>query len=226
MGTLIFQNLTSYRAKNKIEVKTTKKILHLVTSILALLILSACENMSFKSIDKTPTVVQGNIDVSGTPEKTIINHLGSNEVVTPLSCISENKINEFDPAIYEGIVIITQYYTYLGHGLYQEAYGLLSTSAKKHSPNFEDFKSMAEASFHSVQILKILPFFVWSCEQGHIVTPETGTETRFYVQIIAEGEGKMSGSVPSGMIQTLFLSLIKEDNEWKIDSYATIGQTN
>lgn len=51
--------------------------------------------------------------------------------------------------------------------------------------------------------------------------PESGDERRFYVQIIAEGEGGMSGAIPNGALQTIFLTLINEDGEWKIDSFAT-----
>jgi hypothetical protein len=43
----------------------------------------------------------------------------------------------------------------------------------------------------------------------------------FFVQIIAEGEGIMSGSAVSGEVQTLFITVIREDDQWMIDSFST-----
>jgi len=43
----------------------------------------------------------------------------------------------------------------------------------------------------------------------------------FYVEIISWGEGRMSGSAVSGDIQSIYLSLVKEDGKWKIESFNT-----
>jgi hypothetical protein len=40
--------------------------------------------------------------------------------------------------------------------------------------------------------------------------------------IIAEGEGKMSGSRLSGELQTQYVTVKLEDGEWKIDSFSNV----
>ncbi len=51
--------------------------------------------------------------------------------------------------------------------------------------------------------------------------PDSTDKKRFYVQIIAWGEGRMTGSAVSGELQTLFITLVRENGEWKIDSMDT-----
>jgi len=131
---------------------------------------------------------------------------------------------DIDPAYFDGIIVITQYYMFLGHGLYEEAYRLLSSSAQKHSKDVDDYIKGARSSFKSVEIITIQPYYLWANERDSQASPETDNERRFYVQIIAEGEGNMSGSVLNGTLQTIFLSLIQENGEWKIDTFATIAK--
>jgi hypothetical protein len=127
---------------------------------------------------------------------------------------------DIDPAYYDGIIVITQYYTFLGHGLHRDAYQLLSSKAQK-PQSIEEYVNNKEKAFKTVNIITIQPYYLWANGRGKQEPPETGDERRFYVQIKAWGEGNMSGSVVNGRLQTLFLTLIKEDGEWKIDTFAT-----
>lgn len=60
---------------------------------------------------------------------------------------------------YSGMVVVTQYYTLLGHGLYEDAYQLLSSSAQQFR-SLDEYLQMAKHSFKSVEIVSILPYRV------------------------------------------------------------------
>ena len=128
---------------------------------------------------------------------------------------------EVDPEYYDGIIAITQYYTFLGHSLYEEAYQLLSLSARKWMPSVEDYVTMAKVNFKTVKIIMIQPLYINSMNQGGRFRPDPKGQRRFFVQIIAWGEGNMSGSRMSGELQDLFITLVKEEEGWKIDYFAT-----
>lgn len=127
-----------------------------------------------------------------------------------------------DLGYYDGIVVITQYYTLLGHNQYAEAYTLLS----RHKPNLESLDEFIQnreiEKIEKIEIITIQPYFVHVEKQGvRLKSPDSENEKRFYVQIIAWGEGRMVGGAVSGWPQTLFLTLVKEDGEWKIFSGGT-----
>ncbi len=123
---------------------------------------------------------------------------------------------------YNGIIVITQYYTFLGHGLYEEAYQLLGPSARSHSPTLEEYLNAAKTSFKTVEIITIQPLNEWKKQQGvKFVTPDALDTKKFFVQVRAWGEGGMSGSIVNGELQSLVLTLVRKDGAWKIDSFAT-----
>jgi len=126
----------------------------------------------------------------------------------------------FDAAYYDGIIVITQYYTFLGHGLHEEAYWLLSVPEQNYH-NLDEYVEDTRLAFKTVEIISIQPYFAAVKEQGGQITPDPSNKKRFVVQIRAWGEGNMSGSVMNGTLQTLFLTLVLEDGRWKIDSFAT-----
>jgi len=127
-----------------------------------------------------------------------------------------------DLGYFDGIVVITQYYTFLGHGDYEEAYQLLSSYARQHSPDLDEYVQSGKQWFKKVQIIAVRPLYIEVESQGGRYSPsDTIDEKRFFVQIIAWGEGRMSGSVVSGAVQTLFITLVQENGEWKVKSFAT-----
>lgn len=141
---------------------------------------------------------------------------------TPKSAISNTTETPpvQDSGYYDGIIVITQYYTFLGHGLYKDAYQLLSSSAQ--SPqSLEDYVTNKQRAFKTAEIIKIEPYFVAVEKQGGRAKPDLVNKKRFAIQIKAWGQGNMSGSVESGSLQTLFLTLIQENGKWKIDSFST-----
>ena len=133
---------------------------------------------------------------------------------------SEPSKSDIDPIYFDGIVVITQYYTFLGHGLYEEAYQLFSSEAQQpHS--IEEYVAGATMFFKRVEINGIQPFDFWLVQQGKTPWLSPEGELRFVVHITAWGVGEMSGSVPSGQPQTLFISLVQERGGWKIDKIYT-----
>lgn len=120
----------------------------------------------------------------------------------------------------QGAITIIQYYTLLDLGLYEEAYELLSSS-RPHPKSLQDFVDGARLSFESVNILSVIPYNDWAKQNGYSAYTETDTRKNYYVEIAAEGEGGMSGAVPNGQLQQLFLTLVEGDGKWKIYSFAT-----
>jgi hypothetical protein len=122
-----------------------------------------------------------------------------------------------------GVVVITEYYTLLDNELFGEAYQILSSSAQAHSKNQLEYVEAAQLVFETVEMVNIQPLVIWQREQGILstITPDRDGKIKFFVQIRAWGKGGMSGSVKNGALQTLFLTVIKEGSEWKIDSFAT-----
>jgi hypothetical protein len=116
--------------------------------------------------------------------------------------------------------VLTRYYTFLGHGLPEEAYMLLSENSRS-SRTLEDFVRYGDMWFRTVEIVSIIPFHEAVRLQGGISTPDPPNKRMFTVEIRAWGEGKMSGSRMSGDLQLLFITLVLEDGNWKIDHFAT-----
>jgi len=120
-----------------------------------------------------------------------------------------------------GIVVITQYYTFLGNGLPEKAYELLSAAAQK-PHNLEEYIENMKIFFKDVEIISVVPYPVTVAEWGgQLQNPDTEDRKRFTIRIRAWGEGAMSGSVMSGDLQMIFLALVYEDGSWKIDTFST-----
>ena len=191
--------------------------------LLLTLLLAACSSGVIQTIEVTRLVPQ-TIEVTKIVRQTVVATRVVEESIatTPESAIS--SITKTPPVqdsgYYDGIIAITQYYTFLGHGLYEEAYQLLSSSAQ--SPqSLEDYVTNKQSAFKTVEIIKIEPYYVAVENQGGKAKPDPVDKKRFAIQIKAWGQGNMSGSVESGSLQTLFLTLIQENGKWKIDSFST-----
>lgn len=201
------------------------KQIKILSVLVMTLIIAACSNGKIQTVVVTRPVLQ-TVEVTRIVPQTVVASQMTEEVVatTPEAAFSNTK--ELQPVLdsryYDGIVLITQYYTFLGHNLYEEAYQLLGISARSHSPTLDGYVNMAKMSFKKVEIISIQPLNEWKKQQGDLsITPDLQNVKRFFVQIRAWGEGEMSGSVVSGTLQTLFLTVIQENSEWKIDSFAT-----
>lgn len=187
----------------------SKTLFTITKYLIFVLILSACNNGVLPAAESTQTTPR--------PEEATEQH--ELETFTPTPAATEPYQ---DLGYYEGIVVITQYYTFLGHNQYSEAYSLLS----QHKPNLESLEEFIQnreiEKIEKIELVTIQPYFVHVEKQGvRLQSPDSENEKRFYVQIIAWGEGRMVGGAVSGWPQTLFLTLVKEDGEWKIISGGT-----
>jgi hypothetical protein len=191
-----------------------KKEFKNIIIVMLAMIVSSCNSSNQQSVEVTKIVPQ-TVIVTQVVRETVL--------VTPETTASPEFVpaTNVDPADYDGIVVISQYYTYIDSGLYEQAYELLSSSAKnRHS--LEEFVQAKSMWFTKVEIISILPDYVRVIEQGGQPKPEPVNEKRFQVMIIAEGEGKMSGSRLSGELQTQYVTVKLEDGEWKIDSFSNV----
>ncbi len=117
-----------------------------------------------------------------------------------------------DIGYFDGIIVITQYYTFLDHGLYEEAYQLLSSSAQMRIGNVEDYIEYEKSWFKELEIISIVPQYL---------RIDSMDKRRFIVTFISWGEGRLSGAGISGKEQTLYLTLVRENGQWRIDSFDT-----
>ena len=180
--------------------------------LLFLLMTTACNGKVVQTVEVTPMILQ---TIDEVPEfqpdtatsKQIYNTPDDTQLVIGLDD-------------YSGMVVVTQYYTLLGHGLYEDAYQLLSSSAKQFR-SLDEYLKMAKLSFKAVEIVSILPYRVAVKNQGGQVHPDPENKKQFAGQIMAWGEGNMSGSRENGELQDIFLELVNENGKWRINSFAT-----
>ncbi len=189
--------------------KLTHKLVILVCFVL---FISACDNNNLKPSAIIPSESQASYSTS--QPKTII-------PVTDTNCPTP-QWNTYclDPDSYFGIVVVTQYYTFLGHDLHESAYNLLSSSAQKNQ-GLESYLQMAKMTFKSVEIVSIIPYELSVMSQGGQISSIPVNKKRFAVQIKAWGEGNMSGSKKNGDLQDLFLELVKENGQWRIETFSS-----
>lgn len=181
--------------------------------LLVFIVFTACSTSTPPKVEITKIVPQ-TVLVTQVVKETVI------ATLEPIKGDGTLQPTELDSKYYDGIIVIAQYYTFLGNGLYGNAYDLYSSSFKSRRSK-EDFIKIASSNFKSVEIVSILPYFVEVERQGGKVRLDPENKARFAVQIRAWGEGNMSGSRINGAVQDLFLELVKENGGWKINSFAT-----
>lgn len=202
-----------------------KKPLETLVILFFTVVLSACGSKLPQIVNATPLVPQTEKATIAMPQS-VISTDPNQSIATPtfIETVPSKVATQpyQDLGYYDGIVVITQYYTFLGHGHYEEAYQLLSSFARQHSPDIGEYVQNGKQWFRKVQIIAVRPLYVDVERQGgRYSPPDSLDEKRFMVQIIAWGEGRMSGSAVSGDLQELFITLVQENGEWKIKSFAT-----
>jgi len=193
--------------------KMKKDISLILGFILVLIVITACSTSSPPKVEITRIIPQP-VLVTQIIKETIISTLEPIEVDGTLQPM------DLDQKYFDGIIVITQFYTFLGNGLHEKAFDLFS-SKEKNAQTKEDYVKMAALNFKSVQIISIVPYFYDISQRGGRVKPDPENIARFAVYIRAWGEGNMSGSRINGELQYLFLELIKENAGWKINAFAT-----
>ncbi len=121
---------------------------------------------------------------------------------------------------YDGIIVITQYYTLFELGVFEEAYQLLSPT-RPHANSLEEFVTNSELlKIKKTKIVTIRPYYESISQLQTWTTPDPINRRMFYAQIYVEGESGMAGSVENG-IHTYFITVILESDAWKIYSVNT-----
>lgn len=165
-------------------------------------------------ISCSPKPISVTNDLTKTPESVIeISTQTSTSQPTPTPPVDEML------AYYDGVIVLTQYYTFLGSGLHENAYDLLSFTAKSHYPSLDKYLEISRLSFLKVEIIQIVPYKDWAPLFGMKYSKDTENQKQFVVVMKAWGEGNMSGSAMNGQTQTLHIMLTLEDGQWKIDEF-------
>lgn len=118
-----------------------------------------------------------------------------------------------DPAYFDGAVVITQYFTLEDHGFGEEYLALLSKGL------YKKVQGTPEPNIQSIKINTLEPYPI--TEYKNKWPPQTipENELRFHVRytVIYKGAAWNNGGTPTPYREQRFISLIKENGEWKID---------
>ena len=126
-------------------------------------------------------------------------------------------------AYYDGVIVLSQYYTLLDQRLYEQAYQLLSTS-RPNAKSLEEYVTSHEMFIiYMYKLISAKPYYVWAEEQGSKSSPDSETKKRFYIRVYVAGEGGWAGFGDNG-VHTFFVTLVWENGEWKIYSINTSPQ--
>lgn len=110
--------------------------------LLLALVFSACVSRSPQPVFSTALASQ-TVEVSMTdPNQVLSTEQNQSTILPTLKTIIPTKVATLpyqDLGYYDGIVVITRYYTLLGYGCYEEAYQLFSSFARRHSPDLEEY---------------------------------------------------------------------------------------
>ncbi len=172
-----------------------------------IILLPACTGGNKRIVEVTRVVPQ-------TVQVTVIS------TFIPSALITQSQVTD-NTVYFEGMATILQYYKLLDQGRYEDAYLLLGASAKEHAPNLDDYVASTARAYKRVKVIDIQPLNEWAKASREQPLPDPDLNNIFYVQIVAAGEGGMSGSAVNGQVQTLFIAVTQEDGAWKIDSWAT-----
>jgi hypothetical protein len=118
-----------------------------------------------------------------------------------------------DPAYFDGTVVITQYYTLMDHGFGDESLTLFSKSLYKLVQGTPDY------NIQSIKINTIEPYPITELKNKWPPKTIPENELRFHVRytVIYKGAAWNKGGTPTPYQKQDFISLIKENGEWKID---------
>lgn len=165
------------------------------------------------------------VTVTGNPT-TATESVTETTPITPTEPSASTNVSEEMATYYDGVVVLTQYYTFLGNDLHEKAYDLLSSTAKSYYPSLEKFLEISRLSFHKVEINHVVPYKDWAPLFGLRYHKDIENKKQFVVVLKAWGEGNMSGSAINGQVQTLHIMLVLEDGQWKIDEFSAAVPIN
>lgn len=189
-----------------------KKPILPVLILLFVLVLTACAG-TVQTVEVTRVIPQ-TVIVTQKPQATATTSL---KTATPIGLAAEP---DQDTAYYDGIIVLAQFYTLYGKGLYTEAYQLFSAATAR-TTSLEEFTKNAQMlRIKTSKLVTAQPYYEWAKTMGFTYSQDSDLMKRFYMRVYAEGEGEMAGAVPNG-IHTYFATVVWEKSEWKIYSIGT-----
>lgn len=195
----------------------------LVLYLLSTLILVGCSGNPVQTIEVTRLVPQ-TVEVTRIiPQPTTVSGLGTLATAEPSIKVPADSISVLmDSSYFDGFILLTQYYTLLDHGLYEESYQLLSTSQQKRY-SFEEYKSFYTHDMKALEIRGIEPYDYWLAKQGVSASQIPADKLRYVVFLTSYHNGAAwnNGGTPIPDNVTGFETLILENGEWKIDEFNT-----
>jgi len=215
------------------------KFFLVVTGVLLAIVLAACQGEISSSVEEmlcVPQTLEVTRIVPQTIEVTRIVQLPAippeseaaptaaetSESSPPITVPVGSSSVQIDPEYFDGFIVLTQYYTLLDHGFFEEAVSLYSESKKKINGEKEDIAYL-ESTLKAVKVKFIHPFDYQHAQQGLPLQPIPDNEIRYVVgttQYLQGQEWNISGTpigtrVPETV--TSFISLVLENGEWKIN---------
>lgn len=200
---------------------------HFVTVLLFTLTLAACQGQPAPGAAESPCIPQ-TVEVTRLVQPlTAIPQPGTAtptaEPTSPALPVSVQAISasvQMDAAYFDGFVVLTKYFTLLGHGLYEESYQILSASQQKRY-DFEGYSSFYADSYNSLEVDDIKPYNYWLAQQGLPPQPIPENEIRYIIGMTAfhKGAAWNVGGTPTPYSSTGFVSLVLENGKWKINEH-------
>ncbi|MFZ6028792.1 MAG: hypothetical protein ACOYYS_13840 [Chloroflexota bacterium] len=219
------------------EMCAVNKIFGFVVSSLLVVILFSCQNNAQSISVPAPlhTIVVTRIadqtfEVTRlvpplAPEKDALipTSTSTSTVVSPsLQIRTDDSLVEVPPTYFDGFIVLTQYYTLLDNELYEDAVSLYSSSILKKN-GFDAEVEHFQYDLSAVSIRFIYPFDYWLALQGEEASSKRDGKIRYVVgtTVFHKAAAWHTGGTPMPDEQTHFISLIMENNEWKIDQFNT-----
>lgn len=216
----------------------------IATGVLFALVLAACQGQISPMAEETPSAHQ-TVEVTRLVPQTIeVTRIVQQPTITPepeaattftepagtpLSVTVQEGSSSFqlDPEYFKGLVILTEYYTLLDHGLYEESYQLLSSSQQQRY-SFEDYSSFYKHDLKTIKIRSILPYNFYLTQQELPARQIPPGELRYITLMTAfhYGAAWNVGGTPVPDDVTGFETLVLENGEWKIDQFNTSPWTH
>jgi hypothetical protein len=118
-----------------------------------------------------------------------------------------------NPDYFDGFIVLTQYYTLLDHGLYEEVLPLYSSSLLR-STGGKNF----EFDIISVKVRFIQPYSYWLATTGQSPQSIPENEIRYIVGtvVLHKAPAWNVGGTPQPDNRTRYVSLFLEDCTWKL----------
>lgn len=198
----------------------------LILCLLLMFVLTSCSS-AIQTVEVTRLVSQ-TVEVTDVIlQSTVTPEVGNSTPVVSVVIQTDDVSVPMDAVYFDGIIVLTQYYTFLNLEAYEDAVSLYSSSILERN-GFEAEVEHFEYDLEAVNIISILPLNYWLAQQGRSMPATPENEMHFIVEtdVFHKGAAWNEGGTPKPDNQVRFITLVEENGEWKIDeinSYSTLA---